>query len=79
MNFNELFVVRPTSAEQDEWMITIGNQIATEEKFKTKKAAEMKIKKTDFNLVAVLVHTMVNNEVSRRLGEELQTSNEVKE
>lgn len=45
------FKIRPTDESQTEWMITIGNHLATEEVFKSKKAAEMKINKTDWNLV----------------------------
>ena len=46
------FKIRPTDETQTEWMITIGNHLATEEVFKSKKAAEMKINKTDWNLVS---------------------------
>ena len=46
------FKIRPTDENQTEWMITIGNHLATEEIFKSKKAAEMKINKTDWNLVS---------------------------
>lgn len=46
------FKIRPTDESQTEWMITIGNHLATEEVFKSKKAAEMKINKTDWNLVS---------------------------
>lgn len=46
------FKIRPTDENQTEWMITIGNHLATEEVFKSKKAAEMKINKTDWNLVS---------------------------
>lgn len=46
------FKIRPTDESQTEWMITIGNHLATEEVFKSRKAAEMKINKTDWNLVS---------------------------
>lgn len=46
------FKIRPTDESQTKWMITIGNHLATEEEFKSKKAAEMKINKTDWNLVS---------------------------
>ena len=39
-------------------MITIGNHLATEEKFKSRKAAEMRINKTDWNLVAAMVYAL---------------------
>ena len=52
-NLKEAFVIRPTDTDGNEFMITIGNHLATEEKFKSRKAAEMRINKTDWNLVSV--------------------------
>ena len=46
------FKIRPTDESETEWMITIGNHLATEQIFKSKKAAEMKINKIDWNLVS---------------------------
>ena len=54
-NLKNAFVVRPLP-ESDEFIITIGNHLATEEKFKSRKAAEMRINKTDWNLVSALVY-----------------------
>ena len=54
-NLKEAFVIRPADTNENEFMITIGNHLATEEKFKSRKAAEMRINKTDWNLVAALV------------------------
>lgn len=56
-NLKEAFVVRPLP-ESDEFIITIGNHLATEEKFKSRKAAEMRINKTDWNLVSALVYAL---------------------
>lgn len=58
MNFNELFKVRPTKPEMDEFMITLGNEIATEERFESEEEAYAKIEKTDWNLVACLAAKM---------------------
>ena len=44
-NLKDAFIVRPLP-ESDEFIITIGNHLATEEKFKSRKAAEMRINKT---------------------------------
>ena len=52
-NLKDAFIVRPLP-ESDEFIITIGNHLATEEKFKSRKAAEMRINKTDWNLVSAL-------------------------
>ena len=57
-NLKEAFVIRPTDTDENEFMITIGNHLATEEKFKSRKAAEMRINKTDWNLVASLVYAI---------------------
>ena len=42
-NLKDAFVVRPLP-ESEEFIITIGNHLATEEKFKSRKAAEMRIR-----------------------------------
>ena len=57
-NLKEAFVIRPANTEETEFMITIGNHLATEEKFKSRKAAEMRINKTDWNLVAAMVYAL---------------------
>lgn len=57
-NLSEAFVIRPTNQEENEYMITIGNHLATEEKFPTREAAEERINQTDWNLVAAMVYTL---------------------
>ena len=57
-NLKEAFVIRPTDTNENEFMITIGNHLATEEKFKSRKAAKMRIDKTDWNLVAAMVYAL---------------------
>jgi hypothetical protein len=57
-NLKEAFIIRPTDTDENEFMITIGNHLATEEKFKSRKAAEIRINKTDWNLVAALVYAL---------------------
>ena len=57
-NLKEAFVIRPTDTNENEFMITIGNHLATEEKFKSRKAAEMRINKTDWNLVEAMVYAL---------------------
>ena len=56
MNFNELFKVRAVKKNEEEvYVITIGDRLASREEFQTAKQAQMKINKTDWNLVASLV------------------------
>ena len=57
-NLKDVFVIRPTDTNENEFMITIGNHLATEEKFKSRKAAEMRINKTDWNLIAAMVYAL---------------------
>lgn len=57
-NLKEVFIIRPTDTDENEFMITIGNHLATEEKFKSRKAAEMRINKTDWNLVAAMIYAL---------------------
>ena len=57
-NLKEAFIIRPTDTEETEFMITIGNHLATEEKFKSRKAAEMRINKTDWNLLAAMFYAL---------------------
>lgn len=56
-NVKEAFKIR-LLPESEEYIITIGNHLATEEKFKSRKAAEMRINKTDWNLVSALVYAL---------------------
>lgn len=63
MNFNEVFKVRAFKEnEEDFYCITIGNHLASAEKFKTAKAAQMKINKTDWNLVASIFAALLKAE-----------------
>lgn len=47
----DLFVVRATSAEKDEYVITIGNKLASEQKFKSSKAAQQYIESKPYELI----------------------------
>lgn len=63
MDFNEVFKVRAFKEnEEDFYCITIGDHLASTEKFKTAKAAQMKINKTDWNLVASMFAALLKAE-----------------
>lgn len=63
MDFNEIFKVRAFKEnEEDFYCITIGDHLASTEKFKTAKAAQMKINKTDWNLVASMFAALLKAE-----------------
>lgn len=57
-DLKEAFVIRPTDTNENEFIITIGNHLATEEKFKSRKAAKTRIMKTDWNLVAAMFYAL---------------------
>lgn len=56
-SLKEAFKVRQLP-ESEEYIITIGNHLATEEKFKSAKAAQMQINKTNWDLVSALVYAL---------------------
>ena len=63
MNFNEVFKVRAIKKnEEDTYVITIGDRLASTEEFQTAKQAKIKINKTDWNLVASLFAAMLEGE-----------------
>ena len=63
MNFNEVFKVRAVKKnEEDTYVITIGDRLASTEEFETAQKAQMKINKTDWNLVASLFAAMLEGE-----------------
>lgn len=74
-NIKEAFVVRPADTEEKEFIITIGNHLATEEKFKSRKAAEMRINKTDWNLVSALVYALKEADKWAEKNKELLNEN----
>lgn len=57
-NLKEAFVIRPTDTEEKEYIITIGNHLATEEKFKSRADAQREINKTNWNLVCALIYAL---------------------
>lgn len=54
MNWNEVFVVRPTNTEENDYMVTIGNRLATKKRFKNAKAAQLYINGKPWELIATL-------------------------
>ena len=70
-DLKETFKIRPADADGNEYMITIGNHLATEEKFKSVKEAERRINKTDWNLVAALIYALKEaDEYEKKLKQE---------
>ena len=57
-DLKEAFIIRPVDTEEKEYIITIGKHLATEEKFKSRAAAQREINKTNWNLVSALVYAL---------------------
>lgn len=70
-NWEEVFVVRPTNTEENDFMITIGQRLATRKRFKTAKAAQLFINKKPWELIATLVFTC--NEMIKREEDESES------
>lgn len=51
-DMKDCFKIVPTSTEENEFVIVIGNHLATEERFQSRTQAERKLNKTDWNLVS---------------------------
>ena len=57
-NLAEAFIIRPANQDENEFIITIGNHLATEEKFPSREAAEERINQTNWNLIAAMVYAL---------------------
>ena len=57
-NLAEAFIIRPVNQDENEFIITIGNHLATEEKFPSREAAEERINQTAWNLIAAMVYAL---------------------
>lgn len=58
MNVKELFVVRPTNEEQNDFIITVGKHLATESHFKTREEAEQYKDTPQWDMVLAMVAEM---------------------
>lgn len=58
MNVKELFVVRPTNEEQKDFIITVGQHLATERHFKTREEAETYRDTPQWDMVLAMVGEM---------------------
>lgn len=65
-NLAEAFIIRPVNQDENEFIITIGKHLATQEKFPTKEAAEERINQTDWNLVAAMFYALKEAEKFER-------------
>lgn len=58
-DIKDVFKVLPTTQEEKDYMIVIGNHLATTEKFPTREAAEERINSIDWNLVSAMIYAVI--------------------
>lgn len=58
-NFNDQFAIRALNEENNDFIITLGNHLATPEHFQSYEEAENAIKAVDWNLVASLAISLI--------------------
>lgn len=58
-SFNDAFTIRALNEENNDFVITLGEHLATPEHFKSYDEAENAIKATDWNLVASLAMSLI--------------------
>ena len=78
-NLKDAFKIR-LLPESEEYIITIGNHLATEQKFKSEKAAQMQINKTNWDLVSALIYALKEaDKWAEKNSELINQSKEAKE
>lgn len=63
-NWESVFVIRAKNEENNEFIITIGNHLATEQVFNSREDAQKAIRNKDWNLIAALVASMVESKIN---------------
>ena len=58
MNVNELFKIRPTNEEQNDFITTVGQHLATEQHFKSREEAEKYIENPKWDTILAVVAEM---------------------
>lgn len=58
-NWKEIFKVRPLDAEENAWVITIGNHLATKKQFSSAKAAQEEVEAKSWDLIASMIFACI--------------------
>ena len=68
MNVNELFKIRPTNEEANDFIITVGQHLATERHFNTREEAEKYINTPQWDMILAMVAEMfqIHTEVEHK-------------
>ena len=72
-NFKDAFIVRAMNEENNDYIITLGDKIATPHHFSNQKEAEKAIMKKDWNLIASLIISITENAVEKHLEKKGET------
>lgn len=72
-NFKDAFIVRAMNEENNDYIITLGDKIATPYHFSSQKEAEKAIMKKDWNLIASLIISVAESAVEKQLKKEGET------
>lgn len=70
MNLEELFVIRPTNEEQNEFVITVGNFLATNKHFTSRESAREYIDTPQWDMILSIVGGAI------KMHEEVKHNNE---
>ena len=72
MNVKELFQIRPTNEEQNDFIITVGQHLATEHHFKTREEADQYINTPQWDMILAMVAEMfeIHTEVEHKKDKE---------
>lgn len=66
MKLEELFVIRPTNEEQNDFIITVGQHLATEQHFETREEAEKYRDTPKWDMILALVAEMFTVQEERK-------------
>ena len=68
-DFKDAFIVRATNEENNDFIITLGDKIATPYHFPSQKEAEKAVMKKDWNLIATLAISIAENAIINYINE----------
>lgn len=67
-DFEDAFIVRATNPENNDFIITIGNRLATPKHYETQEEAQEAIKTRDWNLIATLTIELAEQAVKNHMS-----------
>ena len=67
-DFEDVFVVRATNPENNDFIITIGNRYATPKHYKSEEEAQKDIKSRNWNLIATLAIELAEQAVKNHMS-----------